>query len=578
MQQKITSCHLTDMKKTLSTILVVFLAMVGKAQTASVMAIHNSPDPALDSVDMYLLDNGTATLLKNNFAFRTATGFINAPAERPIRIVFAGKSSLSIADSVIGFGFNLPNNGKFILIAQGHFQNGFAPQQPFELKVIANAETSKSGTDNKILVYHGSTDAPTVDISAFVKTSVADPTYLAEDASYGDNTAYLTVPNADYFINVSLPNQAEALFTYAAPLKTLNVGGEPIVAFASGFLDPSKNLNGKAFGLFAVLSSGAVVELPLQTTAKLQIIHNSPDALASTVDIYTDLSGSPQILLDNFAYRKATPFLSIPANTNFTVWIAPANSTSIAQSIYNMDLNIPGGAELIAVAQGVIDTSKYENAANIGFDLIGYVGTVSALEAGKVTLGILHGSTDAPAVDVRVGGASGPLLTSGLVFGDISDPITTNPTDIVVSVLPAGASTVVASYNAPLSAFKDSAITVLASGFLSPNVPAGKDAGQGFGLFAVTAAGRVIALPLNTTSVNSNSIHNDYKIYPNPATSYFEVESIYKIVKVVLSTVDGKLVSETRNSSFVNTDDLNKGLYLVTIYSENGVFNTTLVK
>lgn len=565
------------MKKILLTLLGAFWMFNSNAQTASVMAIHNSADPALDSVDMYLLDNGTATLLRNNFAFRTATPFIAAPAERPIRIVFAGKTSTSIADSVIGFGYNLPANGKFILIAQGHLQNGFTPQKGFELKVIANAETTKNGTDNKLLVYHGSTDAPAVDISAFVKTNL-DPVYLAEGAAYGDNTTYTTVPNADYFINVSLPGEENALFTYAAPLKTLNAGGEPIVAFASGFLDPSKNLNGKGFGLFAVLSSGAVIQLPIQTTAKLQIIHNSPDALASSVDVYTDLSGTPKILLDNFAFRKATPFISVPANTNFNVWVAPANSTSIAQSIYNIVLNLPGGAEVIAAAQGVVDTSKFENGYNVAFDLVGYVGSISALESGKVTLGILHGSTDAPSVDVRAGGINGALLAENLSFTDNSDFITTNGTDIIVSVLPTGTSTIVAKYSAPLSAFIDSSITVIASGFLSPNVPSGKDAGQAFGLFVVTAAGRVIELPLNTTSIEMTQSNSDFAIYPNPVTSYFEVKSQYNISRIVLMTADGKVISETENSTNVNTESLANGLYLVKVYSDNGVFNTILVK
>lgn len=566
------------MKKILSTIAVACAIFSAKAQTASVMAIHNSADPALDSVDMYLLDNGTSTLLRDNFAFRTATPFITAPAERPIRIVFAGKNSSSIADSVIGFGYNLPANGKFVLIAQGHFQNGFNPQKTFELKVIANAIDTKSGSDNKLLVYHGSTDAPAVDISAFTKTTVGDPVYLAEAAAYGDNTAYITVPNADYLINVSLPGQEAALFTYAAPLKSLNAGGEPIIAFASGFLDPSKNLNGKGFGLFAVLSGGAVVELPLQTTAKLQIIHNAPDALASAVDIYTDLSGTPAILLDNFAYRTATPFLSIPANKSFNVWIAPSSSSSIAQSIYNIELNLPGGAEIVAAAQGVIDTSKYENGSSVTFDVIGYVSSVSALESGKVTLGIIHGSTDAPAVDVRAGGANGSLLAEGLSFADGTDLITTSASDIVVSILPAGGSTIVAKYNAPLSAFKDSAITILASGFLSPNVPAGKDAGQAFGLFAVTAAGRVIPLPVNTTSVFAPAASNDYKLYPNPASDFFTVQTPYNVNKVIVSTIDGKQISETLQSSTVNIESLEKGMYLVTVFSDNGVFNSTIVK
>ncbi|MFN3939117.1 MAG: hypothetical protein ACK4IY_00935, partial [Chitinophagales bacterium] len=55
------------------------------AQTARVQVIHNSADPAANRVDVYL--NGS--LLLNNFKFRTATPFIDAPAETPITISIA---------------------------------------------------------------------------------------------------------------------------------------------------------------------------------------------------------------------------------------------------------------------------------------------------------------------------------------------------------------------------------------------------------------------------------------------------------------------------------------------------------
>lgn len=566
------------MRKLISTFVILTLATVARAQTASIMAIHNSPDPLVDTVDVYLLANNTSTLVADDFVYRQSTGFTNVPAETPIRLVFAGSNSTSIADSLVGFGYNLPDNGKFILIAQGHVQNIFNPNQPFGVKVIANAENTSASSGNKLLVYHGSTDAPAVDISAFTVATSNNPAVLAEAAAYGDNTAYISVPNADYFVNISLPGQDNALFTYAAPLKTLSANGEPLVVFASGYLDPSKNQNGPAFGLFAVLKDGTVIELPLQTTAKLQIVHNAPDALAASVDVYSDVTGSIGLLLDNFEFRKATPFLTVPANKTFNVWIAPANSTSYTQNVYSTELNLPGGVEIVALAQGVIDTAKYENGAGVTFDLFPAITPVSSLEANKVTLTIVHGSTDAPAVDVRVGSATGAKIADNIAFGDATDPIVTDATDIVVNVLPAGGSTVVAAYDAPLSAFGDSAITVMASGFLTTNTPAGKDVGEAFGLFVVTASGRVIALPVKTTSVNTIIDANSVRVYPNPVQDVLTVNSKFDVKAIEIRSLDGRIIANSSNSNTLDISELSNGTYVVTVVTTGGNFNTIVVK
>lgn len=565
------------MKKIILTITAACFAFAAQAQTASVMAIHNSADPALDSVDMYLLSNGLSTKLVDNFAFRNSTGFINAPAGIPIRIVFAGKSSTSIADSVIGFGFNLPSNGKFILAAQGHLQSGFTPQEPFSLNVVANVENSNTAGSNKIAVYHGSTDAPSVDIKAFAKSNTSALVSLASGDSYGDVTAYTTVPNGDYLINVSLPGQSKALFTYAAPLKTLALDGEPVFAFASGFLSPSANNNGKGFGIFVALKDGRVIELPLQNTAKLQVIHNSPDALASSVDVYSNVSGTIQLLINNFAYRTATPFLTVPANTDFTVWIAPGNSTSYTESVYQADVNLYGGTDVAAIATGVIDTTKFENGVNAAFRLKVVNAPSTSLETNKVSLQIVHGSTDAPSVDVRIGSNTGAKLADALTFGNNTALINADANDLTVLVLPAGASNAVATYSAPLSAFRDSGIIILASGFLSPNVPTGKDNGAAFGLYVATASGRMIALPLVTVSIDEIN-NNSIAIYPNPANDFVFISSQENVVSVQVLSIEGKLVSINLQDNIVDLSVLNTGVYTMIVKTDKGSYSVKLIK
>ncbi|HRE58928.1 MAG TPA: hypothetical protein PLW09_14015, partial [Candidatus Kapabacteria bacterium] len=54
------------------------------SQTAKVQVIHNCADPAAAQVDIYL--NGQPVAPLDNFAFRTASGFVDLPAGMPITI------------------------------------------------------------------------------------------------------------------------------------------------------------------------------------------------------------------------------------------------------------------------------------------------------------------------------------------------------------------------------------------------------------------------------------------------------------------------------------------------------------
>ncbi len=66
-------------------------------------------------------------------------------------------------------------------------------------------------------------------------------------------------------------------------------------------------------------------------TARLQVIHNAADPGAAAVDIY--LNGN--LLLDNFGFREATPYIDAPAGTPINIGVAGPNSTSAADTLKN---------------------------------------------------------------------------------------------------------------------------------------------------------------------------------------------------------------------------------------------------
>ena len=112
---------------------------------------------------------------------------------------------------------------------------------------------------------------------------------------------------------------------YGAPLATLGLQDAALVVVASGFLDPTQNSNGPAFGSGprspAVVPCGASLGTH-SPTARVQVVHNSADAAAATVDVWLNNT----LLLDDFAFRTASPFVDAQAGVDLTVGIAPANS------------------------------------------------------------------------------------------------------------------------------------------------------------------------------------------------------------------------------------------------------------
>jgi hypothetical protein len=171
-----------------------------------------------------------------------------------------------VNDAIASFNYNLPEDGRFILVANGIVSpSGYSPATPFDIYVAADAREIAQGSGTDVLVFHGCTDAPTVDVfeSAVVSTTVVD------DLSYGEFDGYLELPTLDFTLQVRTADGSTTVASYAAPLQTLGLQGAALTVLASGFLSPGANSNGPAFGLWAALpTGGALVELPIVTSVR----------------------------------------------------------------------------------------------------------------------------------------------------------------------------------------------------------------------------------------------------------------------------------------------------------------------
>jgi hypothetical protein len=567
------------------------------AQTASLQIIHNCADAAAATVDIYAGN----TLLANDLSFRNATTtFTNIPAGTNIVVGVAPGTSTSSSQAIATFSVNFAANTRNIVVANGIVSpTGYTPSsstRPFTLSTFtAGLAAAPNATTTSLLVHHGSTDAPTVDVIApFTGSVPVLPNILVNNASYGAFAGYLNLPTANYKIQVRDQNSENVVAEYSAPLQTLGVGGAALTVIASGFLTPANNSNGPAFGLYvATAAGGSLIPLPTSTisSTRLQAIHNCADLAASQVDVYFQSAATGPVfrLLDNFAFRTASPYIDVPVGQTVSLSIAPSTSTSSAQAIATLTYNLSATNKYQLIASGILSPTGYNPSAMMApFNLIANANVRErSLNANNTDVLVFHGATDAPTVGVSAQGV-GPVV-SNLAYSQFNStgylPLASNtPAGNYTLHLTNAANTVtLASYNAPLNTLGTTGlgITVLASGFLTP---ANNSNGPAFGLWAaLPAGGNLVQLPvLSGLSIKETKLNQFISMYPNPATdNLFITNTSANKGSVKLFDLTGKMLLSQNIDENLNTLNINSlatGVYLVEVTIGNDRVTQKLVK
>ncbi len=502
------------MRRTLTTLLLLaglaLTALPGAAvaQTARAQVIHNAPDPAAATVDVYV--NGVLPAELDNLGFREATPFLDVPGDADFDVAVALASSgtagdpLDPADALATFTFNLPSGTSNAIVASGVLNPAAFAANPdgvataFTLLPVPGVREAGAGADVDLRIVHGSPDAPTVDVLA---RNVAP---LVDSFAYTDVESYLSVPAGAYTLDVTLGDDRDFIAaSFDADLSGL--GGGAALVLASGFLDPAANQGGPGFGLIAVLPDGTVASFPaVANEARLQVVHNAPDPAAATVDVY--VNGVLPAPLDDLAFRSATSFLTVPAGQPLTIEVATAGSGSAGdpidpgEALATFAPTLAPGATALAVATGVLDPAAFAgnpDGVATAFTLLLQTGVrEAAATSDGVDLLIGHGAPDAPTVGVVVDGG-GPTLVDSFTYTDVEPYVTVPEGSYTLNVTLGNASgSVVDSFPVDLTGAGGAAVTVLASGFLNP--PANQN-GEAFNLLAVFADGATALLPVELT-------------------------------------------------------------------------------
>lgn len=273
---------------------------------------------------------------------------------------------------------------------------------------------------------HASPDAPAVDV--YVEGSGGS--YTVELRATGANSGSTPV----YTVDVTIPDNAK------------------ITAVAAGLLGSTADAD-----KFRILAYAENFDTPGANEAIVRIVHASPDAPTVGIDVGDDGS----IDVPNFARFAETGETGVALPANAELQIAIFSGATRVTAFTTPQL--PAGAELFVIATGLL--SKLPREAD-GFTLlaVGPTGSVGFVKQNPVVFA-LHGSPDAPAVDIYAGAAK---LVENLAFGELSGAIQVPPGAYDLDFKATGQGQTAATLSTPSLAAGERYLAI-ASGFLTDN-------------------------------------------------------------------------------------------------------------
>jgi len=553
--------------------MIGFSSAFAQNGTANLQIIHNSPDPAVSSVDIFV--NGDEFL--TDVDFRAATAFTEVPAgvELNIQIAPAGTG----IDAAVGpFTYTLEEDENYVVIASGVVdEESYPDAQTFSLEVFTPALTEADDPSTvAVNIHHGSPDAPAVDIYV---TQVEDGPAVS-DLSYPEFTGYIELTPINEVVGLA-ETGGDVLVEFEAPFADLELGGYPILVLASGFFSSDYAGEDNAIGLLAVLPDGTTEFLNLYEEngdANVQIIHNSADPAAASVDIFVN----GQIALPGVEFRTATEFINLPGDTPLDIVVTPADA-GIDAGIEFEGVEFSAGGYYYVVATGVLNPDEFaENPdgvdTNFFLDVIANASVTA--EEDNFDFLLYHGATDAPAVDVAARDVA--VLAENVSYTDYTSDYISVPADsYVIDVFAAGGDTPLVSFDADVSPLGGSTGIILASGFLNPSA---NNDGPAFGVIVALPDGSVVELGMATSSEELISDRPDQfelnQNYPNPfnpATTISYTLPVASEVRIDVFNVTGQQIAtivDTRQSAGQYTvqfdaSALSSGVYLYRIQADN---------
>jgi hypothetical protein len=415
---------------------------------AIVKVVHASPDAPTVNLDVGADGSNEITDLAR-FADTGPTG-IDLPGGSPLTIGV-------VVDGLTVTTFTTPPltaGTEYYLIATGLVaQTDIQAADAFVILAVDESGTlfiRQDGPDAgsaMLRAVHSSPDAPAVDVYA---EGIAIPLFTA--LAYGDASLYASVPAGMYNIQLRAHPSTEADDVVYETGMIEVAANQTITAIAAGFLAPATPES--AFRILPFVEDWGVPQSTL-----VRIVHAGPDAPSVDIDVGDDGSVDYSDLA-RFADTGAEG-IALPSGEALQVGIRLVAGDKVTAFTTP---ELPDGEEIFVIATGSLAQPAR---ADDGFSLLAVAstGSLGFIKQNPVVYA-LHGSPDAPAVDIYAGES---LLVENIAFGELSGTVQVPPGTYTLDfyVTGTGTGSPTASFDTP-DLMAGSAYLAVAAGELAP--------------------------------------------------------------------------------------------------------------